>query len=329
MAIEKAKTNSETASLPGKHKPMKSKGVFFTFSAITLSIIILVSLTVYKNFEMKEKIETIGVRIETVNNFIKDIEQDLEKGLFISSFRAFLTMEQSISTNGTFIESIEDSFDELVLKGTLDSTQFSLMKDSTFTDWTERIEAQAEKIGILVNFTIIGVDIAQVDPWFILIDAEINLSVMDKKNTSSWNRNKNIITRISIENFEDPLYVVNSKGRVTNPIVKTPFDELVMGSDISNLLEHLNSSYYIATNISPNFLMRLEGNLSNSSAGIESLVNLEEFQAQGLPIKDRSAVDYIYFGTKTTTNFRINQTPAWFKIDQDHLTTYQVENQTI
>ena len=75
--------------------------------------------------------------------------------------------------------------------------------------------------------------------------------------------------------------------------------------------------------------MRFEGNLGNSTYGIESLVNLDEFQQQGLAIKDRSIVDYIYFGTKSTTNFRINNTPEWFKIDQGHLEFYQVENITI
>ena len=87
--------------------------------------------------------------------------------------------------------------------------------------------------------------------------------------------------------------------------------------------------YYISHDDSPSFLMRLEGNLGNSTYGIESLVNLEEFQQQGLAIKDRSIVDYIYFGTKSTINYRVNNTPSWFKIDGGHLDTYQVTNITI
>jgi hypothetical protein len=75
--------------------------------------------------------------------------------------------------------------------------------------------------------------------------------------------------------------------------------------------------------------MRLEGNLGNSSYGIESLVNLEKFQKQGLIIKDRSIVDYVYFGTQNTVNKRINNTPDWFKIDEGHLDVYQVRNVTI
>ena len=75
--------------------------------------------------------------------------------------------------------------------------------------------------------------------------------------------------------------------------------------------------------------MRLQGIISNSSTGIESLVNIKKFQDQGITAQDRSAVDYIYFGTQSTTNYRINGTPVWFKLDSGHLETYGVQNMTI
>lgn len=308
---------------------VNKKGIFFTLAAIALSIIIILSLKVYKTYEMKENAEVIGMRISTVNNFIKDIEQDLEKGLYIASFRAFASMGEYVASNGTFITNIGDNFNELILKGTLDNHELGLMKDSTFTDWINKIEVQADKIGVEVNFTIKNVGISQADAWSISTVADLDITVKDKKNTSSWKRNRVISTRVSIENFEDPLYLINSRGRVTNAMVRSPITDFVIDKDNANLLIHLNNSYYIESNTSPNFLMRLQGNLSNSITGIESLVNLGEFQAQGIAIKDRSAVDYIYFGTQITTNYRINNTPEWFKLDSEHLGVYEVQNMTI
>lgn len=304
------------------------KGIFFTFAAIALSIIILLSFSVYKTYEMKEKADVIGVRVNTMNDFIKDVEQDLENGLYIASFRAFASMSQHIADNGEFIEDLEDAFDELVLQGTLDGEELSLMEDSTFTDWVDKIEIEADKIDILVSFTINEVSISQTDPWSISANANIDLAVEDKKGTSSWEREKDIITKINITNFEDPVYLVNSIGRVTNPIVKSPITDFVTGEDVSNLLTHLDNSYYIESTTAPNYLMRLQGDLSNSLTGIESLVDLEEFQAQGLAIKDRSAVDYIYFGTQTTTNYGIDGMPDWFKMDNNHLEVYEVQDLT-
>lgn len=305
------------------------KGIFFTFAAIALAAIIILSSKVYKIYEMKEDIDVIATRITTMNSFIKDVEQDLEKGLLIASSRAFLSMDQHISNNGTYITSLEDSFRDLILNGKLYSGEPSLMKDSTFTDWANKITTQANKIDIIVNFTIIDVEINQTDPWHVSVDSLINFMVIDKKNTSKWTRNKNVIATVSIENFEDPLYVVKTNGKVTNAIARAPTTDFVSGSDISNLLAHVNNSYYIESETAPNFLMRLEGDLSNSSTGIESLVNSQELLEQGVSIKDRSAVDYIYFGTQSTFNYRINETPSWFKLDNGHLETYEVQNMTI
>lgn len=305
------------------------KGIFFTFAAIALSVVIILSFGVYKTYEMREDIKIIGVRINTMNNFIKDVEQDLEKGLYIASFRAFASMGQHIADNGVFITNLEEGFNELILEGTLDGDELSLMEDSTFTDWVDKIEIEADKIDILVSFTILDVSISQTDPWSVSANANIDITVEDKKGTSSWERNNDIITKISIENFEDPLYIVNSIGRVTNPIVKSPITDFVDGEDVNNLLTHLNNSYYIESNTAPNFLMRLQGDLSDSPTGIESLVNLEKFLEQGLSIKSRSAVDYIYFGSQVTTNYRIEGMPDWFKLDSAHLEVYEVEDLTI
>ena len=134
-------------------------------------------------------------------------------------------------------------------------------------------------------------------------------------------------TGISIIGFEDPLYVVNSHGRVTNAIIQSNITNFVVGNDVSNLLIHANHSYYAAHNDSPSFLMRLTGDLGNSTYGIESLVNVDKFLQQGLSINDKSIVDFIYFGTKNPESFRINNTQAWFKLNGAHsLPTFQIDN---
>ena len=131
------------------------KGIFFTLAATGLAVVILLSFTVYRKYEMKEDIDNIGIRINTINNFIKDVEQDLENGLYIASFRAFTSMNQYIATNGSYISNLEGSFKSLILDGTINSQEISLMDGNTFTEWTKKIKEQADKIGILVNFTII------------------------------------------------------------------------------------------------------------------------------------------------------------------------------
>lgn len=302
------------------------KAVFFTVAAIVLSVVIILSFTVHSGYRLKEKMNAIETRITTMNNFIKDIEQDLQKGIYIASFRAFLSMSQYIASNGTFINNVEGTFSELFLNGTINNQEVSLMTDSTFTDWVNKIQQEADKVDIIVNFTVNDAAISQEEPWSIAVSTNIDMGIGDKKQTSSWNINKDVATNLSIIGLEDPLYVVNSYGRVSNTIRISPFEHFVVGGSIDNLLTQINKSYYISTNMSPNYLMRLEGDLASSEIGIESLVNLQEFIDQGLTTKDRSAVDFIYFGNQTTTNHRINKTPSWFKLDSEHLSTYEVED---
>ena len=72
--------------------------------------------------------------------------------------------------------------------------------------------------------------------------------------------------------------------------------------------------------------MRMEGNLSNSTFGIESMVDLEEFASIGILIYEKSAIDYIYWSETEPTIYGIQGMPSTFKLDNDHLDKYQVRH---
>ncbi|MBI2650693.1 hypothetical protein HYX04_05290 [Candidatus Woesearchaeota archaeon] len=306
---------------------MTKKAIFYTTAAIALTIVIIVTYSAYSTYRLRDRMDVVQTRIETVNFFIKDVEKDISNGAYIAGFRTLLSFNQFVANNGTFIDNANERFKESFLNGTINQQPLSLMKDSTFTDWANKISAEADKVDIKFNFKINEIKLNQTDPWNVDIGLDLSLDIRDKRNTSYWIRDRHLTTRISIIGFEDPLYIVNSKGRVTNAIVISNITQFVINNgDVKNLLKHMNNSWYIAHNDSPSFLMRLQGDLGNSTFGIESLVNLEEFQQQGLPLKDRSIVDYIYFGTKSTYNCGVNGTPEWFKLDSGHWQTYQVQS---
>ena len=109
-------------------------------------------------------------------------------------------------------------------------------------------------------------------------------------------------------------------------------------NDTSILEEHLLESYYINHTDAPSFLMRFKGDFSASPFGIESMVNVEELFEQGLFKKNRSVIDYLYFGNSSTTGigkdycdftdldsdveelFRLERVP------DDHLVLYGVKD---
>ncbi|MDD5086373.1 MAG: hypothetical protein PHV16_01345 [Candidatus Nanoarchaeia archaeon] len=302
---------------------IKKKAMVFTIISVILISILVFSFTLYNKYSLRDKSVVTGTRVKSMDNFIMDIENDIERGVYITGFRAIMSMEQYITTNGKFIGDFQPRFMEAFLNGTINNSKMALMNESTFVNWTDKVKFEAEKLDINLDFDINDVIIYHDDPWEVKVYVDIKINVKDKKNTASWDRDVKITTNISIEEFEDALYSINSNGKVTNKIIKTTITDFVDGEDATNLQIHLNNSYYIESETAPSFLMRLAGNLSSSPYGIESLVNIEEFKSQGFQTKSRSVVDYIYFGTQSTDNCQIENMPLWFMLDDNHLSAYE------
>ena len=99
------------------------KGIFFTFAAIVLSIVIIFSFNVYTGYRLKEKMEVTEIRINTMNNFIKDLENDIGNAIFISGFRSLLSLEDYMMENDDFIDNLgtdlDTAFSDAFLYGTI------------------------------------------------------------------------------------------------------------------------------------------------------------------------------------------------------------------
>jgi hypothetical protein len=304
---------------------MKRKNAFFfTMAAIVMAIVIMMSFSVYESGRLREKSDVVLARVQTVNDFVKDVEIDLQKGITITTARTLLGIQEYMTEEGMYLGSAPTVFEEGFLQGTIESTSVNLLTNATFPDWIEKIQEQAEKIDINATFAVLDMEVTHTDPWTLNVSVVVEMNVSDKRKTAQWSRQKQVSSKISVLGLEDPVYIVHTGGRVTNTIRQTNATPFVVGSSVSNLMAHTNGSFYFASNLSPSYLLRLEGSFNSSPFGMESLVNVPKLQANNVPIFDRSVVDVVYFGPQSTTNHRINGTPSWFKIDVEHLDTYGV-----
>jgi len=128
---------------------------------------------------------------------------------------------------------------------------------------------------------------------------------------------------------------MSTYGRVISIINMTPYENhYVQGYNITNLTRQCEMRYY-TNSTGPSYLMRLEGNFSDSPFGIESLVYVEDLIDQDVPLNTGSSVvDYLYLGNRSTGKVcTINNTPSgwttWFRIDQAHLQKYQAVGQNL
>ncbi|MBW2974549.1 hypothetical protein KY366_02425 [Candidatus Woesearchaeota archaeon] len=308
---------------------MNKKGMFFTLMTTAFLIIFVFIFMVPGYRRFGERMVAIEMRVESMNDFIKDLKRDTSRGLYISSFRALMALEGHIIQEGEFLDDIEKSFREAVLNGTINNTNSTLMLFSTFPDWIENIQGKAEKFNIQANITLHDVYISQDDPWNIKVSGNLTFSIRDITNLASWDMNETINASISIIGFEDPLYIVYTYGRTTNLINKTPFlgnYTYVSGDgwNVSRLLKEVDESYYKPNTNAPDFLMRFENDLGASPNGIESLVNLKKLSDLGLEIDiGNSIVDYCYWDG-VDGPYRVNFTPSWFMLDNAHRAGYNV-----
>jgi len=283
---------------------INKKGFFFTFAAIALSIIILMSFKVYTQTGLVDKMETVEIRINTMNEFIKDMENDIGNAIFIAGFRSLLSLEDYLMDHDKFfdlddsdddIPSLEDAFDTVFRLGTIqygtDTEKMSIMGNNTFLNWTAKIRDEAAKIDIELDINVGNVGITQTDPWEVDVSVDLTIEVEGKKNIAKWDIVKTYTRKISILGFVDPLYLINTDGIANNTFTKTTATSFPV-----DLPTHLTNAYYIEHSDAPNYLMRFENNLVSNSNGIESLT-IQRLKDEGIGVSVTSTVDYIYFGT--------------------------------
>lgn len=305
------------------------RGVFYTITAIILVVIIIFA---FKIFEVKRDMnreDVVLARVKTTNQFVRSIERDLQRAINIAALRATLALEEKIAKDGAFLTDAAASYEEAVMNGTINGIQAEMMIDSTFPDWIAKIQSEASKTGVTVEFEVHDIEIYQDDAWSVKGKANMTINITDIRNTSQWLQQKEVIATMNIIGLEDPLYAVKTYGRVPNVINMTPYEgNYTSGGDVSNLLEHAENGYYAENTNAPSFLMRFEGDLSSSPYGIESMVNIEELEDQGIGGISKTTLDYLYWGTTGTTDYQVTGMPIWYYIDSGHETKYQVTGLT-
>ncbi len=305
------------------------KAMYFTMMTLAVLSIFIFVFMIPNYKRLGDRMTVVEMRVSSMNDFIKDLERDTERGLYISSFRAILSLEEYMIISGEFLSDTHKNFKEALLNGTIEGTNTTLMRLSTFPLWIEKIQEESQEFNIETNITLNDVTLYQDDPWFVGVSANLSFDIRDTTGIASWKMTKIINTSISIISFEDPLYIINSEGRTTNLINSTPFEgnfTFKSGQwNVSKLITHTENSYYMSSTNAPSFLMRLENDLGPSPHGIESLVSIKRLEELDLDLCSTcSIVDYHYWDDTQNGNYRINFTPGWFKLDAGHLEQYNV-----
>lgn len=325
---------------------IKKRGIFFTFISLTIMAILILIYTPQADITIQKDTKAERWRIESINNYIND----LENGFMITVMKAtaqktLVSLNFYVNKTQSPVRDFDAAFAEIMLNGTIDNvaidsiTGKKIMENSTLSNWTARfIETGWDTYNVNTSIALGKVTANQTTPWDVDLIVKISLDV--KSNLAEWKRdNVTLKTSISVEDFYDPLYLMNTGGLYPNriKISDVEFNQW----NITLTREHLKNGTYVHWQNSdgPSFIMRFSNTTTNSSCcGIESLVNPNMVNPSD---QAGSYVDYLFWNQTyisqctqvyNATNPAAGNIGLWdefrfFKLDVDHITKYNITSE--
>ena len=295
---------------------MNKRGIYFTALSIIFVAILFTLYTFQQPQQKREESFVLDTRVYTMNQLIDDIGDDGGRMISVATYRALVAFQEQVANTSSYIPNVSKYYGELVTNGTYNGTNRTVMENNTFGTWVTRIQEAASEVGLELTITNGPFAVDHIDAWTIAGFTNLTIYLRDGITNATWNISRSVNGSVSILSFEDPVYRVNTFGRVLSTVIRTNITTFVSGTDADELVRHANNSWYRAWNAGPSFLQRLQGQLSSSSPhGIESLVNLQEISNAGMSIETKSIVDYTYFSASDPTSCTLNDTPSWFRLD--------------
>ncbi|MFT4307801.1 MAG: hypothetical protein ACMXYM_00325 [Candidatus Woesearchaeota archaeon] len=292
------------------------RGVAYTFIAIILSSVVFVFATTIDQ-PTRATQSPISI-VQSMNAVIDAFEEDLERGVYISSYRTVIGQIEKITQTGEYLVDLNASYHEGMLNRTIEGVNVSALNGSGLIDWLDRTRTIYANRGYHFEYEIISLEQYHTTPYAITNAATLTYNLSDPRQERRYERDIRVEVDIPVGGLEDPAYYMASIGRISNIV------EFTNETDIPTLINwSMMNSKYRSSNKSPSFLMRLEGNFSASEHGIESIVSGQRFLVQGVGTYDgRSSIDALYFSTIAHEAQCMSGTPDWFRLDTDRLDDY-------
>jgi len=303
------------------------KGYFYTIAVLFFTGVLLAVF--FSQTDVLNPVNAQQKRIAIMDDFLNDLHRDIDRAAYIAGFRSLLALEESVAENGTYLTDTATAFTEAFLNGTVNNVSYAVLSNATFSDYVQRVTYEAARVGMSLDLSLQNITLYHITPWEIAVDYSIQISLNDTRDATRWQYNKSFSTYISIYGPRDPLYSVATNNKLPSTVkIYNNFVEYVNDTgdknDTTVLTAFLQNSYYSPNPSAPSFLMRFSGNFSANEFGIESLVDLDALNAQGLPVYGtRSVVDYLYFTVPGSADWcTVQNLPTYFKIDAVHVAFY-------
>jgi len=307
------------------------KGMMFSLVTMVLAGTIL-SVIIFYSISISRHREIIGteVRVREMYSLYKSILRDWDKEVKMIAFpRAISSAISYVITNGIGLDEADKRLEELVINGSLFGKKEVLLEGTTIPEWIEKIKLLSMERGFIVEISLLSYGIKPFDSWNLLFEANLSINITEKDGIASLNRIVEKSNLISIIGFEDPIYPLNTLGRATNIITKSPYS-----ANFTSLLAsgaYGNYSFYGPTLItSRDYVESINENKSiilviDDVSGVKSLIE-QKFGGVICECEENFSIPFVSGVNNATkilpnnTKLLINERKVWYIENlKDHL----------
>lgn len=194
------------------------KGLLYSILTIILLIPIFTLSSTYSE-TLRGYGTDIGsnLRLKSGLYFLDSVNEDFDRAVEIVGRRCLTACINHVINEGDGLDSAEDSLLELFENKTLNGNPSDFV-DYSIYEWLNKSDQIAETRGFVLEREIRNVDVSMTDPWNVMFTLDLRMKLGDKENLFYYEKNVTKYVPVSIRGLEDPLYVLNTGGKVSRKV---------------------------------------------------------------------------------------------------------------
>lgn len=212
------------------------KGLLYSIMAAL--IVIPIFGIIFFHSEIGQKNIDISIRANELKYFLDSIETDLNRFIEITGKRALISAVSNITVSGIPLDDAQLRLKELVENGTLRGVPSPLVNTDNLNSWEAKVETIASNSGFDLLFKNIEMNITQNNSFIILFEIKALVNISDQNINMGVLRNITATSFVSIEGIEDPIFPLNTLGRVFRIVRQSNFTnytkDIVQGTNASS-----------------------------------------------------------------------------------------------
>ncbi|MFH1294785.1 MAG: hypothetical protein ABIH90_02480 [Candidatus Aenigmatarchaeota archaeon] len=187
----------------------------YSLVALLIAVPVFIFLTFYMaSVQTPSSVALDKVVSDQIHGIEKGMEEDFARAMNIAGRRALLTMLMEMTDTGVYTSNADEFVKELMLNGSLDGNETPIMYGNTLPEWESRLLGVGTAFTKSFSYELFSVN--RSSGFDLLANAHIIVNVtgddvrIDREFTDDF--------VIPLADIEDPVYLVETAGRVSRSI---------------------------------------------------------------------------------------------------------------